>query len=150
MSFEVLMAYITYYICGGVTWQPLAWRWILLAEHFDLQGKHKTKSLSLAINGRASVCLLIAPLEVQWDSFTVDGADNKPWPPARVTLNCSKRPVWNSTVISLFFPADCGWALPLNTVPSFPAERTMKTSGVQQDCWLKKGEFPPPPPYRKT
>ena len=50
----------------------------LTYEHFDPEGKRDTKSLSLAINGRASVCLLIAALEVQWDSFTVDGADNKP------------------------------------------------------------------------
>lgn len=50
---------------------------VLTFEHFDPEGKHLTKSLSLAIIGRAGVCLLIAPLEVQWDSFTVDGADNK-------------------------------------------------------------------------
>ncbi len=60
---------------------------VLTFQHFDPEGKHKTKRLSLAINGRASVCLLIAPLEVQWDSFTVDGADNKPWPPPGVILN---------------------------------------------------------------
>lgn len=60
--------------------QPLTWRCdcVVTFEHFDPEGKHKTKSLSLAINGCASVCLLIAPLEVRWDSFTVDGADNKP------------------------------------------------------------------------
>lgn len=56
-------------------------------EHSDPEGKHKTKSLSLAINGCASVCLLIAPSEAQWDTFTVDGADNRAWPPAGVTLN---------------------------------------------------------------
>lgn len=50
---------------------------VLTFEHFAPEGKHLTKSLSLAIIGRAGVCLLIAPLEVQWDSFTVDGADNK-------------------------------------------------------------------------
>lgn len=51
---------------------------VLTFEHFDPEGKHQIKKLPLAINGRANVCLLIAPLEVQWDSFTVDGADNKP------------------------------------------------------------------------
>lgn len=50
----------------------------LVIEHFDPQGKATTKSLSLAINGRAGVCLLTAPLEVQLGSFTVDGIDNKP------------------------------------------------------------------------
>lgn len=86
MSFVVFMVYISYYISGVVTWQPVAWRWILLVEHFDPEGKHHTKRLSLSINGCASICLLIAALEVQWDSFTVDGPDNKPWPPERVTL----------------------------------------------------------------
>lgn len=51
---------------------------MLLVEHFDPEGKRQTKSLSLAISGRASVCLLIAPLEVQWDSFTVDGLKTNP------------------------------------------------------------------------
>lgn len=47
------------------------------------RGETLTKSLSLAINGRATVYLWRAPLEVQWNSFTVDGADYKPWPPVR-------------------------------------------------------------------
>lgn len=50
---------------------------VLTSEHFNPEGKRYTKRLSLAINGRASVCLLIAPLEGQWSSLTVDGADNK-------------------------------------------------------------------------
>lgn len=46
---------------------------VVTFEHSDPEGKRQTKSLSLAINGCASVYLLRAPLEVQWNSFAVDG-----------------------------------------------------------------------------
>lgn len=69
---------VTCYISSSPC-RPLTWRWIVAVtfKHFNPEGKHKTKSLSRAINGCATVCLLIASLEAQWDSFTVDGADNK-------------------------------------------------------------------------
>lgn len=116
---------------------------VVTFEHFDPEGKCKTKSLSLAINGRASVCLLIAPLEVRWDSFTVDRADNKPRPPAGVIPYRRKRsPPLSSRGAQPPCLIICREPL-LNTLPSFPVETAMKISDVQQDCWLERKRWIP-------
>lgn len=109
-------------------------------KDLDPEGKCQTKRLSFAINGCADVCLLIAPLEVQQDSFTVAEAENKPWPPAKGHVKVAQTGLclsWNSTALS-FYLLTVAERCPLNTVPSFPVESAMKTSRVQQDRWLKK------------
>lgn len=75
------MAYITFHTWPcSLSASHLEMDCVVTFEHSDPEGKRQTKSLSLAINGCASVYLLRAPLEVWWSSFTVDEADNTPPP----------------------------------------------------------------------
>lgn len=78
------MAYINYYIWCDPRSPGDGWI-------FWPTGETPDKGASLSINGCAGIWLLIAALEDQRGSFTVDEPDNKRRPPGRVTSRRSER-----------------------------------------------------------